>query len=608
MGKIKGLFKEIVTNKYIYIFLGIIFIVGMCLRIYHFGDNIFFEIDQARDYRIIHTILEEGIGEFPLVGPKAGGTFFRLGPIFYIPPLISSWIFGLSVKSMALPEVIFSIATIPLFYLFVREFFSRRISSYITTILAVSLFTIEYAHFSWNPNSIPFFILLTFYALLKYSHTDVKNRLLWIVIMAFSISIAMQLHTITLIGIPIIFVAYFLITKIKSNWKDIFIFGAILFLFFMPLIGNDLLTHGENTKEFYKAMTNQQDSNVRTTIAKQSFMNVYNFTQFYTLITTSEQYVSSPIRLESSYGLYDLIDKNTSNNVLRNNIIRFISITIFVLFILMIFIKIFIQKKKKGYFDIHKKQYNFIILLIIWQAVFGLMFFPLALKVDSRYFLSVLFIPIIFIGFCFMLIEQYMKKYGKVVTIIIVAIIVIMNLYSSIKWLITIDKFLNNVNALQNEVVLEDYFIITNKQWQDIVNTIEKKFEKEDYSTVHVASSPLHIKPLLYLLQINKNINVQNIDREKIDNNGIYFYLREAKKVENNKKLPKGIMKDFIIIDEIDFGTVVLFQLQSYNDGVSVTYKEQTENDNRCYMHDIPLEQRSKCELKDIKHFLLNIK
>jgi hypothetical protein len=446
-------------------------------------------------------------------------------------------------------------------------------------------------------------MLLAFYALLKYSIAkQSKKRLIWVGVCAAAVAFVMQLHTITLIGVPIILVIYLFVIKKRPNWKDISTFVIIAFLLFLPLISNDLLTRGENTKAFYDAVINQQDANIRTTIPKQSFMNGYNFVQFYTAIVASNMYIKAPIRLESSYNLLDLINKNASSSVLKNNFIKFAIVSIFFVVVMIILIKIFIKKSKEGYFKEHSKQYNFIILLIIWQSVFALLFYPLALKVDSRYFLSVLFIPIILIGFCFLLIEHYFQRYGKIFTAVIIIGITIINIYNSVKWILAVNSFSTSANLLQNEMILEDYYIVTNKQWQNIIDVVVDKFENEDKTTIYIDSSPMHIKPFMYLLRIDKNMNVREIDAEKIDNNGVYFYLREAKKINNNKILPTKIKKNFIISDTINFGTVVLFELQPINVGKSVIHESKKQNNNRCYMQSIPIQERAKCRIKDLTH------
>ncbi|NLC31037.1 MAG: hypothetical protein GX765_03230, partial [Candidatus Moranbacteria bacterium] len=106
------------AKRKIIILLIAITTLGAFLRFYDFFDLLLFEVDQARDYNLIGQILTGNFSEFPLVGPKAGGTFFRLGALYYLPALFFAFAFGLSPHILALPEVLLSVAVIPLFFIF----------------------------------------------------------------------------------------------------------------------------------------------------------------------------------------------------------------------------------------------------------------------------------------------------------------------------------------------------------------------------------------------------------------------------------------------------------------------------------------------------------
>ena len=71
------------SRQLVWFGLALIIALGFFLRSYHFTDWLHFELDQARDARVVDAALEGGPGELPLLGPKAGGTFLRLGPAFY---------------------------------------------------------------------------------------------------------------------------------------------------------------------------------------------------------------------------------------------------------------------------------------------------------------------------------------------------------------------------------------------------------------------------------------------------------------------------------------------------------------------------------------------
>ena len=122
--------------------LGIIILAGVFLRSYNFSDWLHFELDQSRDAKVIDLAVENGPGDLPLLGPKAAGSFLRLGPIFYYFGYLSAEIFGNTPDGIAVITLIFSCLTLPLFYLFSRRYFSQKISLFLLAIFSSSIFFI----------------------------------------------------------------------------------------------------------------------------------------------------------------------------------------------------------------------------------------------------------------------------------------------------------------------------------------------------------------------------------------------------------------------------------------------------------------------------------
>ena len=88
--------------------------------------------------------------DFPLLGPKAGGTKFNLGPAFYYMEYLSALIFGNNPAGIATFIVILSILSIPLFYYFFRFFFQRNICLILTFLYAISFYAIKYSKFAFR--------------------------------------------------------------------------------------------------------------------------------------------------------------------------------------------------------------------------------------------------------------------------------------------------------------------------------------------------------------------------------------------------------------------------------------------------------------------------
>ena len=110
------------NKKWIYILaLSFIVLAGFFLRFYNYSKWLHFELDQSRDAKIIDLAVDEGIGNLPLLGPKAAGSFLRLGPLFYYQEYLSAVIFGNTPSGIAALSIILSCLTIPLFYFFVKR-------------------------------------------------------------------------------------------------------------------------------------------------------------------------------------------------------------------------------------------------------------------------------------------------------------------------------------------------------------------------------------------------------------------------------------------------------------------------------------------------------
>jgi len=202
--------------------LAVIVLVVIFVRGWMFSDLLTFKMDQARDIKLVEEAYKagngkptlEGLGELPLLGPRAAKTYLRLGPIFYYFEYISLLIFGDHPWSVAVPDFIFSVLTIPLFYYFLRQAFNKKISLLTTAVFASSFFLNQYGRFAWNPNSIPFWSLLYFLGLYKLVHgsgfmvhgskLSVNNSGKWLLVATIGYGVASQLHFTAMLAYPLI--------------------------------------------------------------------------------------------------------------------------------------------------------------------------------------------------------------------------------------------------------------------------------------------------------------------------------------------------------------------------------------------------------------------
>ncbi len=320
-------------NKTIYLAVAI-FIIGIFLRTYHFTDWLHFELDQARDVFIISDAID-GIRDLPLLGPQARGRELQLGPIFYYFQFFSAKIFGVSPVSVAFPDLLFSILTIPLSYFFARQFFSKRISFLLFAMTSSSYFLIVYGRFAWNPNSMPFWSMLAAYSLLKVSrHCSIevensqfrrcinlknwfKNKFIvekkiswWFVLAVCATSILMQLHFIAFLCFPVAFFVYFIFSKIQTSWKTILVSMITIILLCLPVIINEYKTGGQNTRGLIGSVT--EDRNDDHDLIEKTIRSFQETATFYFTIFTGDQHGRDLlITKKQTHGYFPLICDKT---------------------------------------------------------------------------------------------------------------------------------------------------------------------------------------------------------------------------------------------------------------------------------------------------------
>ncbi|MDD3607767.1 MAG: glycosyltransferase family 39 protein, partial [Candidatus Moranbacteria bacterium] len=245
--------KQFIKKNWIIITLAIIIAGAIFIRTYNFSEWLYFKSDQVRDAKLAYEAFQNGPGELPLLGPRAAGTYLRLGPIFYYFQYFSAKLFN-SVEPavFAYPDLFFSILTIPLLFIFAGKFFSRKTSLMITALYAFSFIIVQYSRFGWNPNSLPFWGLLFILSIYNASiHKDNKKAGWFLVLAGLAYAVVSQLHFIALVGFPIIaFLFGIFYFPRKINWKYWLGALAVIAFFYIPVILSDVKTGGDNWDQF----------------------------------------------------------------------------------------------------------------------------------------------------------------------------------------------------------------------------------------------------------------------------------------------------------------------------------------------------------------------
>ncbi|KKR22158.1 MAG: hypothetical protein UT50_C0001G0070 [Candidatus Moranbacteria bacterium GW2011_GWA2_39_41] len=535
-----------------YWFVGLIVAIlalGTFLRVYHFADWLHFELDQSRDAIVIDLAVEEGAANLPLLGPKAAGSFLRLGPIFYYFEYISAKIFGNTPAGIATVNLIFSILTLPLFYLFVRRYFERKISMALLAVFSTSLFLIMYSRFAWNPNNLPFFILLTFYALLQTVDPDEKRKGWWAAVASGAMAITTQLHFVAFLVVPMVTVVFLVIKRPRLRLIHWFAAVLIFVVLYIPPIVNDFGTGGANIKQFAKVFTKKSTKNDNSLFEK-AVRNYKENSLSYLLLVSSYQKAELP---KVNYKVVPAV-LVCDEDCTKGTPMGILSIILFSAGIILLaynLIKVWRQE--------NSPQRDFIILICLWFGVSFVAFTPIAYDFAPRFFLLVAGLPFIFLGLMLQFFGQIIKnrRAALVALIVIVAIVLFSNLRETQARFSQLSRAPFENFKIKADRILKEQERVTMLQ-QEIITDYMEEFYKKNNFPIYLDSDPFYRRAFLY------NLEQRQIPRDDMRNNKIYrdsnYFLIYPSGDNLDAELDDYTDK-FEIIGQKEFGTLLVFNL-----------------------------------------------
>lgn len=260
--------------------------VGTFLRFYKLGEFITFLSDQGRDAIIMRRLIT--FEHFPAIGPvtSIGGIF--LGPFYYY--FIAPWILLFKFDPVGLAFGVAFLSSIFLIvqYLIVKDMFDKKAALISVALVALGWTMIEFSRFSWNPNLLPHFALLTVWASYKAFQT---RKLKYYALVGVTLAIDIQLHYLALFALPaaaLLLLADFI--RAPRKMKMQIVKGKVVAVGFFallcaPLVVFDLKHQFLNSKNFL-ALTghsNTVNHNLPVELLNAfTFLNGYFFkTSFY---------------------------------------------------------------------------------------------------------------------------------------------------------------------------------------------------------------------------------------------------------------------------------------------------------------------------------------
>ena len=244
--QLKRILYSIKENKIESFLLAVIILVASFLRFYKITELYFFTYDQARDDLIVKRILVDH--KLTLLGPQSSMRGVYLPPFYYYTLAPVLWVSRLNPVGVDIYTAVIGVLTVTLIWYMAKKFFGRIPGLMVGALYATSPLIVELSRHAWNPNTQPFFVLLTIWFLYRLFKTK-KEKCLIFVSLAFGY--AVNLHYGALCLLPIWLFAFSWLLK-ESRRRDLVLISlSILFFFFLPLLLFDLRHNFMLTKNIY---------------------------------------------------------------------------------------------------------------------------------------------------------------------------------------------------------------------------------------------------------------------------------------------------------------------------------------------------------------------
>jgi 4-amino-4-deoxy-L-arabinose transferase-like glycosyltransferase len=530
-----------VSKKYLWIVL-VILAIGVFVRTYHFESWIHFELDQARDAKVIDLAFEGSFWDLPLLGPKAGGTFLRLAPGFYYLQYLSGVLFGQSIAGISWLVAIFSILTLPALYFFLRRGFRDEISIGLTALASVCVFLVLFGRFGWNPNLLPFFLVLGFYALLRAVERDAKYKTRWFLLATFSLAFATHFHFLAFLAVPTIVGIFLLVKRARFSWAAWG--GALLVVLFLylPMLVNEVKTGGSNTSEFFGAITEKSTKEERTLLEK-GIRNIGEFGQASVVIMTGYEGATFPSVTLNSDEFGIACDKKCDEGKWHG-----------ILGVLFLFFGIFFIIRH--WWRAHNwEQADFYLLSLIWLGVALVLYLPLAFAVAPRFYLLTVPVFFVLLGAVLEYIAGFKK--GKWLALVVLGTLIVSNGYFLFDRLGQLARAGTEMVENRPDRILKERVRVTLEQQEAIVEFFSQRY-LERKVPVYMASEPQHQRALKYLLE-ERQIPTDGLKFSSIYTEGQYYLvLRSGENLEN--RLAK--YRDAFEVGEVTFfGTLSVVEM-----------------------------------------------
>lgn len=555
-------------------------VVGaFAVRFYHFDEWLYFKMDQSRDALMLSNAVLSGPEYLPLLGPRVGAVhlthgMLRLGPAYYYFQYLSGKLFHSTAPAVfAYPDLFFSIAVIPLLFLFARLYFSPRHALFITAMYAFSFLIIQYSRFAWNPNALQFFIILSFYGLLRFLNEERSEReLWWLSLWALGVTIGSQLHFFgffSLLGTSGLLIlshlqvwkrgvvaSFFRKEVLKRFARYALVTLAVFFVLYSPVIVSDVMKGGQNTRNFVEALGAKADKRPLMEKVRKDITENLNY---YCLLTTSSCYTDDmqknrlPIAFSATLGLFGLL---LVGRGLRS------------------------VKKSRSAKD-------FLALILIWFGVFTILTIPVAFQLRPRFYIVVFALPFLFLGLLFEYLEERFGKRALLASLFITVAVLAVNARGTFLWFREqASAQTTTITDTKRTLILKAKDGVTLGQLTRATDWIYSRHTKGD--TLYYYVKPEHVRPIEFLLSA-KHESDFNFTTLKItaEPHAQYFAVTPAK--NGLAPVTKKFGSDLVVLGQAQFGQLMVYEINFPHRQVFDSYRfsRQGGSSDRIFWGDV---------------------
>lgn len=268
---------SILANNWI---LVLVILLGIFLRFYELSGFATFLADQGRDAIVIKRIITGQ--HFPAIGAPTSLGQVYLGPFYYY--FIAPWLllFRFQPVGLAFGVAFFSSLYLLINYFIVKKLFDKKVALVSTIFLSFSSVLIDFSHYSWNPNLLPLFTLLTVYFVIKSLK---NNKWYYFALAGTFLSFCIQLHYLALFLIPSFGFLYLIslfksLKQLFSKFVNLFALVAFFIIFSSPLIIFDLRHNFLNSRNFitlFQSSGTSLSAKFNSLFDSFYYLNIYSF-------------------------------------------------------------------------------------------------------------------------------------------------------------------------------------------------------------------------------------------------------------------------------------------------------------------------------------------